>query len=73
MYYLDKKSNPPVYFRYTDIEMERSTLHFEAEILSSEFDVGEREAAARKHAELRLIDEIIAGLEEYKRKYYNYE
>lgn len=71
MYYLDKNSNPPVYFRYTDIEMEESTLHFEVEIFGSEFDAGEREAAARKHTELRFINEIIAGLEEYKKKYYN--
>lgn len=62
-----------VYHRSAWMDMEESTLSFDVEVLASELDNKNRSEMARKHAELRFIDEIIAGLEEYKRKYYNYE
>lgn len=70
MYFLDVKSNPPIYWRELKIDLENESLYFSVEILASEFVTKEKESAARKHAELRIINEMIAGLEDYKNKHY---
>ncbi len=71
LYSLDPKSNPQTYWRSLWLDMEESTLFFETEILASEFSTKDREKEARKHSELRFINEIISGLEDYKKKYYD--